>query len=162
MKTLIIHHLQPMWNSGLNNFGTSYWEMLDEVCTHLQENDYDNVIVTNFEAGFDLEDEQQPLREFCYPTVHDYMYGWEFECAEIDEQQKEDIENGKIVEDAFNTSWALGGSHSQIVLIPEWMKDLKNDEVYICGAFDGECIEDLEIALGALDIEPNRIENLIV
>ena len=34
--------------------------------------------------------------------------------------------------------------------------------VYLAGAFDGECIEDMEIALNALKIKFHRVEDLIV
>ena len=57
-----------------------------------------------------------------------------------------------------------GGNHSELVLIPEWMEDLASEKarVSICGAFEGECIEDLEIALKACKIKFRRIESLIV
>lgn len=143
MKTIIIHHVQAMWNSGLEGFGTSFDEVLEKVYEHLSENYYDRVIVTNFEAGFDLDDEQIMLSEFC-PVVHDYGYGWEKEMIDPDVQD-----------------WTDGGNHSEIVLIDDWMKELPK-EVDLCGAFDGECIEDMEIALESLDISVNRLENLIV
>lgn len=49
-----------------------------------------------------------------------------------------------------------------MVLIADWMKKLPSKNVFISGAFDGECIEDLEIALDFLDIDYTRIEKLIV
>ena len=43
MKTLIIHHLQPMWDSGLQKYGTDFETELQKVCEHLDENNYNNV-----------------------------------------------------------------------------------------------------------------------
>ena len=54
-----------------------------------------------------------------------------------------------------------GGSHSEAVLIEDWMQ-LSGEDVYISGAFDGECIEDLEIALRHCQVKFSRIEDLIV
>lgn len=159
MKTLIIHHLQEMWDTGLRKYGTSFEDELQKVCEHLEENDYDNVIVSNFE-GHLLEEEQLTLNHYCFPIIQDYMYGWERQEIEATEEQKETLDDGEIIVDNYGTKWALGGHHSEVVILPEWMEEIEG-EIFICGAFDGECIEDLEIALGALNKDFNRIENLI-
>tara|TARA_B110000908_G_C10072360_1_gene365698 strand:+ start:232 stop:642 length:411 start_codon:yes stop_codon:yes gene_type:complete len=135
-----------MWNTGLENMGTDFETELQKVCEHLSENKYDKVIVTNFEAGVHLDDEQYPLSEF-YPQVFDYCYGWERESVE---------ESGHVEGVEFCT----GGTHSEVVLIDEWMHELEG-KVYLCGAFDGECIEDMEIALEGAGKEFERIEELI-
>ena len=36
------------------------------------------------------------------------------------------------------------------------------EPVHLAGAFDGECIEDMEIALGHLDVDFTRLEEFIV
>ena len=78
--------------------------------------------------------------------VHDYGYGWEKDCLTD-----------------YPNDFVQGGSHSEAVMIACWMRDLKKtDSISICGAFDGECIEDLEIALSSLDLPFKRIESLIV
>ena len=149
MKTIIIHHVQEMWNTGLVNFhNTSFEEMLEKVVEHLDTTHYDRVIVTNFEAGFDVEESQYPLKRF-YPEVYDYMYGWE----------REEVASWGDRE--YGLDYIDGGSHSEVVLIDEWMHELEG-EIDICGAFDGECIEDLEIALAGAGKEFNRLEHLIV
>ena len=145
MKTIIIHHLQMMWNASLEKYGTSFEEQLEKLIDHLNQNHYDNVIVTNFEAGRDLDPEQYPLIEFC-PMVYDYMYGWE----------KEEVESW-----GNEITYVDGGSHSEVVIVDDWMKELTGD-IFLCGAFDGECIEDMEIALAGAGKEVNRIEELIV
>ena len=143
--TIIIHHLQEMWDSGLQNMGTSFERQLELVVKHLEQNCYDDVIVTNFEANQDLDDEQWPLAQY-YPTVYDYAYGWE-----------------KSMMDTFGDVCTIveGGNHSEVVIVDDWMKELQG-EIFLCGAFDGECIEDMEIALEGAGKTFKRIEELIV
>lgn len=148
MRTIIIHHLQMMWETSLLKTGTSFEEMIIKVYEHLQEQQYDRVIVTNFEANANLDPDQELLKEFD-PEVYDYMYGWQRE--EIEEQ-------GDRVE---GTDFCEGGMHSEIVMIDEWMRELEG-KIYLCGAFDGECIEDMEIALHGAGKEFKRINELIV
>lgn len=144
MKTIVIHHVQSIWNNSLIKYGTSFEEVIENVYNHLLDNYYDDVIITNFEAGFYLDDDQLLLDQFC-PAVYDYGYGWDEEALNY-----------------ADWNYIPGGNHSEVVPIDDWMKTLKG-EVYLCGAFDGECIEDMEIALSSLDnIILNRIESLII
>lgn len=148
MKTIIIHHVQEIWNDGLINYGTSFTEQIRCIYEHLSESNYDRVIVTNFEASRDLDKGQYSLKEF-NPEVYDYGYGWE----EIEVQSWPDM--------VKDVNYCDGGSHSEVVLIDDWMRTLEG-EVYLCGAFDGECIEDMEIALNYVGKEFERLESLIV
>lgn len=145
MKVLIIHHLETMWESGLLNKGTSFEEQIELIFEHLEQEEYDKVILTRFE-DWTLEPEHYLIANFI-SVVHPYAYGWEEDCFEGQEK---------------GVDWIEGGNHSEAVLLEDWMKDLKGCEVKICGAFDGECIEDLEIALSACEVEYNRIDRLIV
>ena len=146
MRVLIIHHLESVWSEGYKRYGTSFWKEAEKVRQHLEEIDYDIVILTRFEE-WELGDEHYEAGlEDHITAVHTYSYGWCKEMAENDPQ-------GKYVE---------GGAHSEMVQIAEWMQGLSACNVNICGAFDGECIEDLEIALTALGVEYRRLEGLIV
>ena len=131
-----------MWNSGLVRMGTSYEEMLLRVIEHLGIYNYDRVILTNFE-GYKLEQEQEPLRQFS-PEIYDYMYGWE----------RDEVKD-------WNIDYVDGGSHSEVVLVYDWMYEL-DGEIHICGAFDGECIQDLEFALDGAGKRYTRLNHLIV
>lgn len=165
MKVLIVHHVQEMWNTGLTRQGTSFNEVLSNVYTHINEVNYDKVIVTNFES-FELEDSQHCLAWF-NPSVYEYGYGWDMEQVHQNEQSSleqayADFANGELYTDVHGTRWAEGGAHSEAVIVDDWMLSLTNDEVHLCGAFEGECIEDMEIALAAAGIEVNRVNSLIV
>lgn len=147
-KCLIIHHLETCWKDGYHNKGTSFEELCEKVRTHIKRSNYNKVILTRFEDNR-LEQEHliNGLTYTYIDDVHSYMYGWE----EGNIQGEEGVD------------WVKGGNHSDIVLLDYWMKPLNQfKEVRICGAFDGECIEDLEIALSALNIKYKRLENLIV
>lgn len=148
MKVLIIHHLETMWNTAMRlNFGTSFEREAEKVREHLEENDYDKVILTRFEEP-ELEYEHYETGVADYISdVYDYAYGWE-----------RDEDNGEEGRD-----WTEGGNHSPIVKLEPWMHELKQRgaTVDLCGAFDGECIEDMEIALTAVGIPFTRLEHLI-
>jgi hypothetical protein len=140
-KTLIIHHLEPCWEDGYKRYGTCFENLLERFAHHLEENHYDRIILTRFEGG-KLDDSHWPLFEYV-DEVHEYAYGWE-------EQELLD----------WPDRFCVGGTHSEAVLLEDWMKI--DGEVYISGAFDGECVEDLEIALRHLGIDFKRVEELIV
>jgi len=148
MKTIIIHHLQSIWDEGLIGMGTDFETEIYKVCEHLNKVEYDRIIVTNFEANLSLDEDKLILSDF-YPEVHDYMYGWERKEVEEWKDHKEGVD------------FCQGGQHSEVVLTPEWMRKLEG-EIYICGAFDGECIEDLECALEGCGKNFERLNHLIV
>ena len=55
-----------------------------------------------------------------------------------------------------------GGSHSEIVYVPEWVQDLKGHQVHLTGAFKYECLEDMEIALDSVDANWKYLNHLCV
>lgn len=143
-KTMILHHFEPIWESALKQMsGLSFYDYQEKVIKYLDNNHFDKLIITCFEA-FKLTDEH-----FDYfherARVETYDYGWTQEMAD----------------DNPNETWVKGGNHSEVVWVPKWLKNLKYNDVAIAGCFDGECIEDLEIALESQDISFKRVENLI-
>lgn len=145
-KVLILHHVEPMWSAALQRFGTSFERLQEKILDFLENNVFDKIILTRF------EDWKACPSEGYYPellervsNVHDYAYGWE----------KSELENNP---DLF----CEGGTHSEAVYLADWMLPLKRAQVTIAGAFDGECIEDLEIALRYLGVNFQREESLIV
>jgi hypothetical protein len=127
-----------MWEQAYRNFGTSFERLVEVFYDHLERNHYDKVILTRFEDHRIHEPEYELIHLFIDQVVS-YAYGWE---------EQDLLDNP----DRF----CEGGSHSQAVLLEDWMK-IKG-QVFISGAFDGECIEDLEIALRHLEVKFERIE----
>lgn len=156
MKTLIIHHLQKMWEPGYERFGTSFDELAKKTLTHIKRAKYDRVILTQFEAWNPAEEHIESGINNYVNQWEEYGYGWYLDDEEIKES------DGKFMKDKYNNKYVNGGHHSEVVWIAEWMEKLKGDSVSICGAFDGECIEDLEIGLNACDVKFRRIEKLII
>lgn len=144
MKVLIIHHLESTWEYGYQKQGTSLEELVEKFRRHLARAKYDRVILTRFEDNR-LEPEHYPISDYI-DIVHEYDYGW---TPEMFRDPSEYCE---------------GGYHSEVVWLADWLKDLKHKRATVCigGAFDGECIEDLEVALRHLKIPYKRLDNLIV
>jgi len=146
LKILILHHVETMWAETMQRmFGVNYDDYLMRVAQHLEESDYDRVQVNMFE-GIELEPEHWPIAEKVW-FIEEYGYGWEAEMFDEGTEGEEYCE---------------GGNHSKVVLLTDWMRDLVGEDVHIAGAFDGECLEDLEVALNFLGVEFNRVEELIV
>lgn len=149
MRTLIAHHLEPMWESGYQKAaGLTTDELCRMVGEHCKNIGYNKIIITRMEE-FCLEDCHYD-NGLGQAEVRTYGYGW------VEQHVKAWIDCGNDASD-----WVEGGAHSNFVFIAPWMRQLTG-EVHICGAFDFECIEDLEIALRHLDIDYKRIEDLII
>lgn len=146
-NVLILHHLEPMWESGYKKLGTSFDRMCEKVIDHLNDHRYKQLILTRFEdSKLDQRHYEAGLADVgMMIDVFEYGYGWDA---------------AQLVMDPEN--FVEGGYHSEAVLIADWLRHLPKSGVYLAGAFDGECIEDMEIALSALRIKFHRVEDLIV
>jgi hypothetical protein len=144
-KVLIMHHVEPMWQNAMRQKGVIFDNYLADLWHHIDNSDYDQLILTQFE-DCKLQDMHLEFGfgELCI-DCYEYAYGWTFKAFE--DCPEEYIE---------------GGSHSESVYIPQWLVDLKGKDVYLCGAFDGECIEDMEIALRHCVGKFTRINSLII
>lgn len=143
MNILILHHVESMWEEGYAMYGTSFHQVLEDIADHLEVNEYDRVILTRFE-DVTLEPEHWLIADHI-STVEAYAYGWE-----------------RIELEYTPDDFCPGGTHSEVVYLAPWMRELPKTGVHIAGAFDGECIDDLETALEYLEIDYQRIETLIV
>lgn len=166
-KVLIIHHLEPEWSEAYMRVGGITFEKLcKKTAKHIKKSDYSRVILTQFNPiGLHESYPYEPLIGKV-DEVHEYGYGWELESFDFTETDSatasENLAKGEVVHDRYGQGLAKGGYHSQVVLVDDWMFELAGHEVYLCGAFDGECIEDMEIALSAAGVSFNRISKLII
>lgn len=142
-KTLIIHHLEKEWESGYRNRYETFESLQEKVVRSIKKNKYNNIILTKV-FNFAPEDYRYDFIAYIN-QIHNYEYGWD-----------------KFAMEENPSCFVPGGSHSEAVLIDDWMQKLPKAGVTICGGFDGECIEDLEIALKYLGIKYRRNNNLIV
>lgn len=144
MKILLLHHVEPCWEKSYKNFGTSLSEIEVECLDWIEENNPDKVILTRFEENQCSYEEYEYLVPYV-DTVYDYAYGWDKEAIE-----------------GYEEDFVEGGNHSDFVYIPQWIKKLKHDKVYLAGAFKYECLEDMEIALSSQCIDFETINHLCI
>lgn len=171
MKVLFCHHLEPIWNEGMKRYGTNIYRMCEKVTCHILENDYDAVIITQFEFN------RTDMAHDCYFPIfaaieekgisiewHDYAYGWELDSFNFEDVDaaREKLKNGEVIQDEYGTKLAQGGTHSEVVLLEDWIENLKSHEVFLCGAFDGECIEDIQLTFEACGVDYKRLSSLII
>ena len=151
MKILIIHHLEPEWEIGFNKMMTSFDDLQFKFLSHLRRVKYERVILTRFE-DYRLTDDYIPALREKIDKVENYGYGWEKSSI------KEEIEACP----EYPGNWTEDGNHSEIVWLAPFIKELKGENVFVSGAFSGECLEDLEIALTACDVKFKRVKSLIL
>jgi len=145
-QVLILHHVEPMWAESIASVGgITFDELQRRAVNHIRHVEYDHVIVTRLENN-DLDDEEyHPEFKVRVSTVHEYGYGWPAQA--LTDCPKHFVQ---------------GGSHSEAVLVPQWMKKLTKFKVFVGGCFDGECLDDLMVALRSQKIAPRRVSHLIV
>ena len=143
---LILHHLEPEWAESIERVGgITFDELQRRAVNNIRHAEYDQVIVTRLEE--DNLDDKQYHQEFRLrvSTVHEYGYGWPAQALKD-----------------CPTHFVQGGSHSPAVFVPEWMKGLRKSKVFVGGCFEGECLDDLMVALRSQKIAPQRVAHLIV
>ncbi len=161
MNILILHHFETMWNEGLSKFNTTFEEQSNKYIDYIINNkdNLDKVIITRFE-GVNFESEHYPLINVLdslniqYECI-EYAYGWSKESNEEFFSTKNE-----------NITWCQGTrdyhTEEDVLLIEEWMHDLKNDNVFLAGSFENECVLDLETALSAININFTKLDDLVV
>ncbi len=135
----IIHHLEPMWDKQYRNYRTSFDKLQQQHVDFLRRSRPDRIILTRFEA-MDLDENYDPVFSKWIDEVRDYGYGWEEPGPDM----------------------IPGGSHSKYVWVPDWIKELAGLSVTVTGAFKGECLEDIDIALQHVGAKVRMWDWLIV
>ncbi len=157
VRVLILHHVEPYWEEALRSKGTSFEDMAIKAVRHIKKKRYDRVILTQFEGYRPTLAHYDTGLAKVVTEWQEYGYGWEFPQDEDAEYLGHSL---YLLHDQLWTDNTRG--HSDFVLIPEWVQELKNDKVFLAGAFDGECIADMQDALDAAGVRYTRVEELIV
>ncbi len=139
----IIHHVEPCWNGSLNMMGTDFEILELKIANYIRRCHPKRVILTRFEYH-EIDCVDYPNLIDLVDDVYNYGYGWEPEMFDDPNEYCE------------------GGSHSKVVYIPDWIKQLKRQKVNLCGAFKGECLEDMQIALNHVGAKHKLIHSLSV
>lgn len=141
-NVLIIHHVEPMWK---DSFDQDEYEYIEEILQHLEENEYDKVIITSMEGDY------YPPLKAAADVLEDWAYGWE-----DPEEQPEWYEANQI--DPNDIIRANG--HDYTYLYP-WIKELVGSEVTVMGGAQYECLADLCDSLHHLSIPYTKVAELI-
>lgn len=165
MKVLLLQHFESYWEGPLRDLhNTNFEECMSKVLDFVAStDDLDKIIITLFE-DHELNHEYELLQSMCQNKgiqldVHTYGYAWY--------RDPEDEDNG-YPEETRNIDWCQGTrdyhGDEDVIEIHDWQKELKNQEaeVFVGGAFDGECVADLIAALDTLEVDYQRVEGLIV
>lgn len=143
-KILLIHHLEPCWNVSMQKYGTSFKREERRAAAWIRKNKPDRVILTRFEH-YRIDSDDYPNLIRLVDNVEEYGYGWSDDIAGLD-----------------HSEFVAGGTHSQYVWVPNWIRQLKGNIVRVFGAFRGECLEDIEIALTAAKVNHKFVNSMCI
>ena len=112
----------------LNIKGVNFDEFCDLVFDYINANNYDNIILNRFE-NYTTNDINHPYASMVN-QVHEYAYGWEHDHL-IDDSE---ISTHPIFKDikvynygSYSLMYTDGVTHSELVLIDDWMTKLHKD-----------------------------------
>lgn len=155
-NTLILHHFESHWNHGLSKFGLSIENMSDQIIDFLSNKrpDINNIIITRFE-GIDFELEHAKIQQFAEDKnieirIEEYAYSY----------YRESFPNSDydlIIPTRDNSD------PDNVLPVMDWQKELKEHKsVILAGAFEGECVRDMEDILLYTRGDFEKIDELVV
>lgn len=163
---LLLHHFETMWSDGFKMYGTSFEKCMANVIDYLvfSGNHIDELIVTRFE-DHEWEPEHGPLLSVCESlgiNVSLEVYGYGFRrCLDEDESAHD-----TYPDDDFGVKWCFGDrdhhEDEDILEIDGWHHELKGSHVILGGAFEGECLNDIEKVLSTLKLDVEKFDGLCV
>ncbi len=149
-RILVLHHIEPTWESGIRAKGVYPDEYLDRVIrfVRLNRRRYERIILTTLEG-----DDGYPELRTLVDEVQDWSYAWE------DTPEASAEYTGLKLEDFIEVD-----TPHRVAYIYPYIKDWKDAgyTVTLAGAFEGECLTDMELTLRHLQIPVSRAESLIV
>lgn len=165
MNVLLLQHFESYWEGPLRDLhNTSFEECMNNVLDFVaSRDDIDKIIITLFE-DYELNHEYEKLQRLCDKKdieieAHTYGYAW---------YKDPDPEETAYPESTRNIDWCPGTrehhGEEDVIEITEWQKELKSLDckVFLGGAFEHECLKDMEAALDTLKVNYERVEGLIV
>mgnify|MGYP006314657377 FL=1 len=157
--TLLIHHFEETWRDGLSRYGMTPEVMAHNIIDFLHSpkgRGINDVILTTWEMPGPCE-VQTPVLEYLkargIPFEH-HVFGYGEERSMYDGMDCTLVQATRY-----------GDDPNQVVCIEDWHRALaKSASVSLCGAFEGECIQDAEDMLMHVRGEHgyNKLTDLIV
>lgn len=151
-QALIIHHFETCWRAGIkraSGYNLEYWA--HKIISHIAHSNYDYIILNRNEG-------EGPEDFHIDNGFHRYVDLWS-EYSYCFPRQRVENPDGTLKD-----GWIPGGEHSEVLFIPDWAEMIKRfDQVNLIGAYDKECIEDMEVLLTYLiPGKWRRLNNLII
>lgn len=152
-----MHHLESDWEKDYNNSGTSLAEEALKVLIFLKKNKKvsELIITKNKDNIFDVE--YFDLYDYCIENgikfrIEEYGYGW--------------IKNSSHKSKDLNVTWCYATrfyyNKKDILIIPDWIKEIDCKTILIGGCFEFACIDDLKSVLNSINKKYKVIKELIV
>lgn len=157
--TLLIHHLEETWRDGLSRFGMTPEVMARNIIDFLHSpkgRAINDVILTTWEMPRPC-DVQKPVIDYLIARGIAYQHQV-FGYAEVRETYQG--QNCTLIQ-----ATRYPDDPNQVVYIEDWHRQLKKSaSVSLCGAFDGECIQDAEDMLTYVRADGNylKLDDLVV
>lgn len=126
----------------INNVGSDTWSAIENYVDDIKGLGFDGIKI--YEGG---------CLNYCVFDVNESVVDWHKLCFLL--ESKEGVE------------WCLGGrehhTENDVLVIPDFIKELAGERVYLAGCFEGECINDMETVLSRLgNIDYERLDGLII
>jgi len=158
-KILILHHFEPYWDKSSKEFNTSFEEEMSKILDFVYYVDsISNIIITRFEES-QLDHDYYLLQELCLSKgikLECRQYGYGF----IRQEESEYIESD------LNKTWCQGNrdyhGDDDVLILEDWHHKLKGEDVLLAGAFEDECLNDMEAILISVDANYKKLDDLSV
>ena len=167
-STMIIHHFDDMFSSGLESFNTDLDELSEKMIDFIIKNSekIDRVILTTFEENELTHHKQRLIKEVVENLDIEfdhiiYGYGW-YRDSEIDEDLCESFPLDDFGKTWIHATRDSSDSEKDVLMVEDWHYELKNKNVVLTGAFHGECLDDLNTVLEHCDSIVNYYKPLCV
>lgn len=157
MNILWLHHFEDDWNYSMKEFNTNYEKELIKILNYLENENIDKVLVTRF-----LKNKSGDCHEFLIAFCQ--IKGIQIEFKEYGYGFRNDDNQYKKKD--FGKSWIYGNrsghDENDILIIEDFQRELKNHTIFLGGAFENECLNDVETVMNHLNINYTKIPELCV
>lgn len=169
MAILLAHHLEELWDDSLKKYDTSFDEEVGKLSDFIKHSgvEIDKIIVTSFE-NIDWDEGHFPLIQTAESLdipieLQTYAYG-------MQRVTNDEYSMAQYPDEKENITWCYGereyhereGEEQDVLDIDEWIVELKGSEVILVGAFEGECLNDMETILENQEISFHKVDELCV
>lgn len=159
LNTLILHHFESKWNDALQKFDLDMEKMSNQIIDYLStKGEHINNIVITKTKGVDVEPEHNKIMKYALDneiqiSIQEYGYSY----------YKENFTDDELKNEEFIIPTRDNKDKDNILPIKEWQKELSlHNTVSIAGAFEGECIRDMEDIVLHTRGEYDKVKELVV